>query len=188
MKSFLEKQIENFGKSILILFQVFNHGFNLKNFIHEFLRQLEIQGIKSLIVVFFSAMSIGMVVAVQFGKNIIYNFGAEDLVGGFVAIAFFRELAPVFIAIVLAGKVGAAITAEIGSMKVTEQIDAMQVFNMQPIQFLVAPRLFALLITGPILTIYGLFIAIQISGQLFTKFILNLNSCCFFRICKTFNK
>ena len=178
MKRFLESQITSLGKSVLILFQVFKRGFNLKNFASEFLKQLEIQGVKSLTVVFFSAMSIGMVVAVQFGKNIINNFGAEDLVGGFVAIAFFRELAPVFIALVLAGKIGAAITAEIGSMKVTEQIDAMMVFNMEPIQFLIAPRLFALLLTGPVITIYGLFIAI-FSGQLFTKFILNLNSAVF---------
>ena len=180
----LKNSITNFGKSVLTISGIFASIPCLKNLSREYLKQLEIQGIQSLFVVFFSATSIGMVVAVQFGKEIIGNFGAGNLVGGFVAMAFFRELAPVFIAVVLAGKVGAAITAELGAMKVTEQIDAMEVFNMNPKHFLLTPRLLALLSAGPLLTIYGTVIAI-LSGQFFTKLILDLPPGTFFESVKS---
>ena len=95
-----------------------------------------------------------MVLAVQTAKEFV-RFGAAASVGGVVAIAMARELVPVLTGVVVAGRVGAAIAAEIGSMKVTEQIDALRVMAVNPVRYLVVPRVWACLLMLPILVIYG---------------------------------
>ena len=96
----------------------------------------------------------GMVMSVQTAKEFV-RFGAADSVGGIVAIAMGRELAPILTGVVVAGRIGAAIAAEIGTMKVTEQIDALRVMAVSPIRYLVAPRLLAIVLMMPILVIYA---------------------------------
>jgi phospholipid/cholesterol/gamma-HCH transport system permease protein len=83
------------------------------------------------------------------------RFGAESTVGGVISIAIGRELGPVLVAVVCAGRVGAAITAEISTMKVTEQIDALKVMAVSPVDYLIVPRMLACMIVVPILTIFG---------------------------------
>jgi phospholipid/cholesterol/gamma-HCH transport system permease protein len=134
---------------------------------------IERAGIHSIPIVGLSASFIGMAISVQIAREIVVRYGADYLVGGFIAVALFRELAPVFVAIVIAGNVGASITAEIGTMKVTEQIDALRVFRIDPLVYLVVPRLIAAAISGPALTVFGAVIAI-LSGQLFTEFLVHV--------------
>ena len=120
----------------------------------EVLRQMAKLGADSLPIVSMTILCTGMVMSVQTAKEFV-RFGAADSVGGIVAIAMGRELAPILTGVVVAGRIGAAIAAEIGTMKVTEQIDALRVMAVSPIRYLVAPRLLAIVLMMPILVIYA---------------------------------
>lgn len=139
----------------------------------ETLEHIDRSGIGSLPIVGLSASFIGMAISVQFAREIVVRYGADFLVGGFVAITMFRELAPVFVAVVMVGNIGAATTAEIGTMKVTEQIDALKVFRINPLEYLVIPRIVAMLIVGPALTVFGAFLAL-LTGQLFSELLVGV--------------
>lgn len=112
-------------------------------------------GPDSLIIALVTAGFVGMVFTIQVAREFI-NFGAVTAVGGVLAVALTRELAPVLTAVILAGRVGSAFAAEIGTMRVTEQIDALYVLDTDPIDFLVIPRLIACCLMLPILTILAL--------------------------------
>ena len=120
----------------------------------EVLRQMAKLGADSLPIVSMTSMCTGMVLSVQTAKEFV-RFGAADSVGGIVAIAMARELAPILAGVVVAGRIGAAIAAEIGTMKVTEQIDALRVMATSPTQYLVAPRFLAIVLMMPVLVIYA---------------------------------
>lgn len=137
--------------------------------------QIERYGIASLPIVALSASFIGMAISVQIAREMVVRYGADTFVGGFVSVSMCREFAPIFVAVVLAGNIGASMTAEIGTMKVTEQVDALQVFRVRPINYLVVPRLVSTAISGPVLTIFGAFVAI-LSGQLFTEFMVSVSA------------
>ncbi|MDD3396779.1 MAG: ABC transporter permease [Acidaminococcaceae bacterium] len=122
--------------------------------IKETLRQMAKLGTDSLPIVAMTTMFTGMVLAVQTAKEFI-RFGAAESVGGVVAIAMGRELAPVLAGVVVAGRIGAAIAAEIGTMKVTEQIDALRVMATNPVSYLVVPRFLAMVLMLPILIIFA---------------------------------
>lgn len=111
-------------------------------------------GVDSLPIVSLTMLFTGMVMTVQTAHEFI-KYGAQSSVGGVVAIAMGRELAPVLTGVVIAGRVGAAIAAEIGSMKVTEQIDALRVMATNPVAYLVVPRLIALVLMMPIMVVYA---------------------------------
>ena len=121
------------------------------------LRQMVLDGVRSLPIVSITALFTGMVLAFQTAYQI-NRFGAEIYVGGIVAMSMFRELGPVLTALVVAGRVGAGITAELGSMRVTEQIDALESMGVDPYNYLVAPRLVAAVLMMPVLTVYADFI------------------------------
>lgn len=109
-------------------------------------------GFKSIPIVIVAAFAIGMVMIVQLSWGFAW-FGATGLVGPVVTLAFVRELGPVVTSLLVGGRVGAGITAEIGSMKVTEQIDALRTLGADPLKKLVAPRIIAALISFPLLTV-----------------------------------
>ena len=96
----------------------------------------------------------GMVFSVQTAKEFV-RFGASSSVGGIVAIAMGRELVPVLTGVVVAGRIGAAIAAEIGTMKVTEQIDALKVMATNPTTYLVVPRFLAIVLMMPVLIVFA---------------------------------
>jgi phospholipid/cholesterol/gamma-HCH transport system permease protein len=116
------------------------------------LREIELMGVRSLGVALISAIFTGMVFALQSAVNMA-RFGAENYVGPLVAMALFRELGPVMTAILVGGKVASGIAAELGSMKVTEQIDALRSLGVNYIKMLVVPRLLAALVVFPVLTV-----------------------------------
>jgi phospholipid/cholesterol/gamma-HCH transport system permease protein len=115
------------------------------------LRQIYHVGVLSLIIIVLSAFCIGAVLALQFHTQLA-RFGGEDLVGLGVALVLLRELGPVVTGLLFAGRAGSAITAEIGLMKTTEQLSSMEMMGVDPLRRIVAPRLWAGIISLPLLT------------------------------------
>jgi len=116
-------------------------------------------GIKTLPIVSLTGFIIGLVLAMQ-TQPVLARFGAEAFLPGSVGISIVREIGPVLTALIFAGRVSSGIGAELGSMRVTEQIDAMEVSAVNPFKFLVVTRIFACTFILPILTVYVIFIAL----------------------------
>lgn len=131
----------------------FKFKINVKNTYEQMVRI----GIESIPVALITAFFVGMVFAVQIATEF-SKFGAGKMVGGVMAIAVARELAPVLTAVVLAGRVGASIAAELGTMKVTQQIDAMYALGTTPIRYLVVPRFLAASVMFPVLTLFSMLV------------------------------
>lgn len=142
--------------------------------VHMISEQMVFMGIQSIIIVFFVMFFTGIVLAMQSAPQLI-QMGGLIYVASLVTISICRELGPVLTALVIAGRVGAAITAEIGSMKVNEQIEALDTMGISPVRYLVVPKLMALFIMLPCLTVIG-----DVSGLLGGYVIgvhnLNINS------------
>src|ERR671925_2048017 len=116
------------------------------------IREIETMGVRSLAVAATAAVFTGMVFALQSAINMA-RFGAENYVGPLVALAILRELGPVLTAILVGGKVASGITAELGSMRVTEQIDALRTLGVNYVKRLIVPRVLAALVVFPLLTV-----------------------------------
>ncbi|MBE7380509.1 MAG: MlaE family lipid ABC transporter permease subunit [Leptolyngbya sp. SIO1E4] len=135
------------------------------------LEQMAAVGPESLLIALLTASFVGMVFTIQVTREFI-NFGAGTAVGGVLALTLARELAPVLTAVILAGRVGSAFAAEIGTMRVTEQIDALQILKTDPIDYLVIPRVVACALMLPVLNLLsfitgmtgGLLIATNLYG------------------------
>ncbi|MGQ0794303.1 MAG: MlaE family ABC transporter permease [Deltaproteobacteria bacterium] len=167
--TFIISAVECLGEVGVLLYKTlylcFTHPF--KNF-RLIMDQIVEIGYKSIPIVLLSATAIGMVMVVQLAYGF-GRFGAKSLVGSVVSLAFIRELGPVLTSLLVGGRVGAGITAEIGSMKVTEQIDAMRTLGADPIEKLVLPRFVAALISFPLLAIIA-----DLAGILGAMIISNL--------------
>ena len=136
-------------------------------------QQLVFAGVESVIIVFFISMFTGIVIAMQSAYQL-KELGAVIYVAPMVAVSMARELGPVFTALVVAGRVGSAITAEIGTMKVSEQIEALETLALDPVRFLVVPRFLALLIMLPCLTLIADGMGI-VGGMIVGVFNLNID-------------
>ncbi|VXC41068.1 ABC transporter permease [Flavobacterium sp. 9AF] len=121
---------------------------------NEFLKQCYQIGNKSVGLISVTGIIIGLVLTIQ-SRPPLVEFGAVAMLPGMVAISIIREMGPVITALICAGKIGSSMGAELGSMRVTEQIDAMEVSNTNPINFLIVPRVLAATVMLPILTIYA---------------------------------
>lgn len=137
------------------------------------LEQMATVGPDSLVIALVTAGFVGMVFTIQVAREFI-NFGAGSAIGGVLAIALARELAPVLTAVVLAGRVCSAFAAEIGTMQVTEQIDALQMLKSDPIDYLVIPRVLACCLMLPLLTILA-FIVGMIGGLFIITNLYNIH-------------
>ncbi|MCU0666855.1 MAG: ABC transporter permease [Candidatus Omnitrophica bacterium] len=120
----------------------------------KFFEQAKKAGFDSLPIVSLVALFIGFIFALQ-TAYFMQRLGSEIYISSMVALSLVRELGPVLTALIVAGRVGASITAELGSMQVTEQIDALETFATNPIKYLVVPRLLALAFMVPLLTLYA---------------------------------
>jgi phospholipid/cholesterol/gamma-HCH transport system permease protein len=141
--------------AILLGGQVFVHLLQGKIHRRNTLEQMAIVGPESILVALMTATFVGMVFTIQVAREFI-AFGLMQAVGGVLALALTRELAPVLTAVILAGRVCSAFAAEIGTMRVTEQIDALQMLDTDPVDYLVIPRLIACCVMLPILTLLSL--------------------------------
>ncbi|MCG3175782.1 MAG: putative phospholipid ABC transporter permease protein MlaE [Candidatus Omnitrophica bacterium] len=122
--------------------------------VKNFFAQTVFSGWDSLLIVIFVDFFIGMVLAMQSAYQL-EQLGATIYVAALVGVSMTREIGPVLTALVIAGRVGAAITAELATMKVTEQVEALQTIGLNPVRYLVAPRLLALALMLPVLTVIG---------------------------------
>jgi phospholipid/cholesterol/gamma-HCH transport system permease protein len=120
----------------------------------ELLRQMVKVGVDSLPVVLLTAMFTGMVLALQ-TFTVLQRFNAESFVGSLVALSMVRELSAVLSGLIVAGRAGSAMGAELGTMRVTEQIDALEVMATDPVHYLVVPRVWAATLTLPPLVVLG---------------------------------
>jgi phospholipid/cholesterol/gamma-HCH transport system permease protein len=121
---------------------------------NEFLRQCFQVGYRSLPLIAITGIIIGLVLTIQ-SRPVLVSFGAVSMLPGMVAVSLIREMGPVITALICAGKIGSGMGAELGSMKVTEQIDAMEVSSTHPIRFLVVTRVLATTLMIPILVLYA---------------------------------
>ncbi|MEC4005600.1 ABC transporter permease [Flavobacterium sp. SUN052] len=151
-----------------IIKNTFSKGFEFK----EFIKQCHQIGTKSFALISVTGTIIGLVLTIQ-SRPILLKFGAINMLPNMVAISLIREMGPVITALICAGKIGSSIGAELGSMRVTEQIDAMEVSSANPIKFLIIPRVLAATLMIPILSIYadalgllGSWIGTNIKGEL----------------------
>ena len=126
--------------------------FKRPRYIPETIAQMDAIGVGSLTIIILTGFFTGGVLTVQTFPTL-KTYGAQDQTGYLVAISLVRELGPVLCALMVTGRVGSAISAELGSMVVSQQIDAMRALGTDPIRKLVAPRIFALIITLPLLTV-----------------------------------
>lgn len=148
-----------FSFILLLLGQVCLRFLQKKISYRSLLEQMIKAGPTSMIPVLLVTGFAGMIFTLQTARELV-RFGAVNFVGGAFALAFCRELAPILSASILAGQVGSAFAAEIGAMKISEQIDALYLLKTNPIDFLVVPRVIACCLMLPILTIFGLIIGI----------------------------
>lgn len=118
--------------------------------VREFVRHLDFVGAQSVFLILTTGAFTGMVMALQ-GYNAMHRYGAESLVGATVALSMARELGPVLSALMVTGRVGSAMTAELGSMRNTQQIDALASMAVDPIHYLISPRIAASILTLPFL-------------------------------------
>ncbi len=130
--------------------ETFSRDFEFK----EFLRQCFLIGYKSLPLISITGIIIGLVLTIQ-SRPVLVDFGAVSMLPGMVALSLIREMGPVITALLCAGKIGSGMGAELGSMKVTEQIDAMEVSSTNPLRFLVVTRVLAATLMIPLLILYA---------------------------------
>ncbi len=146
--------LKKIGAAFMMFFQALRWTFTPPIYFRNILQQMEVIGVQSIPVVLITALSTGMVLALQSYTGF-KRFHAENLVGTVVALSLTRELGPVLTGLIVAGRAGAAMAAELGTMRVTEQIDALSTLAVNPVKYLIIPRLIAGFIMLPILTIFA---------------------------------
>ncbi|HXA14226.1 MAG TPA: ABC transporter permease [Opitutaceae bacterium] len=164
---------EGIGSSVLLTVRAFTMLPAAPRIIRRVVEQTFIAGYTSLPIVSILSFFIGSVLALQAGITM-QNIGTKELIGSLVGESLVRELGPVMIAILVAGRVGSAITAELASMKVYNEVDALVTMNIPPERFLVLPRLIAVLLYMPVLTMIGIVIG-WIGGAVVCKFVGFIN-------------
>ncbi|MFB3886331.1 MAG: MlaE family ABC transporter permease [Thermodesulfobacteriota bacterium] len=142
------------GRVIILLGQTLAWIFRPPLQVREILKQMEEVGVRSFPVVIITAGFTGMVLALQTFTGF-KRFNAESMVGTIVAISMTRELGPVLTGLMVSGRVGSAMAAELGTMRVTEQIDAISTLATNPVKYLIVPRFLAATIMLPILVIFS---------------------------------
>lgn len=164
---------------VILFFQTFAWVFRPPLQGKEILKQMEAVGVRSFPVVVITAGFTGMVLALQ-SFTAFKRFGAETMVGTVVALSMTRELGPVLTGLMVSGRMGSAMAAELGTMQVTEQIDALYTLATNPIKYLIVPRFLATVIMLPILVIFADVIGI-LGGYLVGVQILGTNPTLYFR-------
>lgn len=144
--------LDNIGTIITLTFQTLLWLFRPPFRVAQMLAAMDFIGAQSVFIVGLTGTFSGMVVALQ-TTYALRSFSAEGRVGGIVAVSLTREVAPVFAAIMVTARAGSAMAAELGNMRVTEQIDAISTMGVSPVQYLLSPRLFASVVMVPLLCI-----------------------------------
>ena len=166
--------IEEFGLVMFLLLSSIAWMVRPPARVRAIFKQMEFVGVNSLLVVILTGAFTGAVLALQ-AYHGFRLFSAESLVGSTVALAMTRELGPVLTALIVTGRAGSAMAAELGTMRVTEQIDALHTMAANPIKYLVVPRIIAGVFMLPVLTIVADFVGV-IGGYIVGVGLLKINS------------
>jgi phospholipid/cholesterol/gamma-HCH transport system permease protein len=176
---FIRESISQLGAIVRFFFRVM-HAFPAAfSRFHLIVEQMLVMGVKSIPIVLLTSTFVGLVSAWQV-QYLFSDVMPLTYLGTAVGKAVFTELGPVFTALVITGRIGAKLAAELGTMRVTEQIDAMTCLSLDPYCYLLAPRMVAGAVMVPILTIFSTFFAI-ISAQLLAQFAMDLHPATFYR-------
>lgn len=166
---FTIRVLDEVGSIALFAYHMLTWMLRAPFYLGQLFKQMEFIGVRSTSVVLLTGMFTGMVGSLQTYHGF-SMFGAESLVGSTTALGLFRELGPVLAALMVTARAGSAMTAEIGTMRVTEQVDALTVMGVNPFQYLVIPRIIASIIMMPMLALA--FDAIGVLGSYFVGVIL----------------
>jgi len=172
LQSFVKRSLLSLQEFTFLLIAAFRNAFSPPRYYVDLLTQMDIIGVGSLPIVLLTGLFTGAILAAQTYREL-QGFGETTLMGEAVALAAVRELGPVLTALMVAGRNSSGIASEIGSMLVSEQVDAMRALGTDPLRKLVTPRLFATLLTLPLLTILADFMAL-IGGWLVGVLIAHL--------------
>jgi phospholipid/cholesterol/gamma-HCH transport system permease protein len=173
------ENVEETGRIMLLFLSVLAWMFRPPLKLRRIFKQLEFVGVKSIFVVVLTGTFTGMVLALQ-GYYGFRLFSAQSLVGSTVALAMTRELGPVLTSLIVTARAGSAMAAELGTMRVTEQIDALYVMAANPVKHLIVPRVIAGVVMMPVLTIVSDFVGI-VGGYFVGVHILNINEGAFMK-------
>jgi phospholipid/cholesterol/gamma-HCH transport system permease protein len=144
-------RITGLGRTTLFLLQGLLHVFSLPLQVYKVVEHTWFIGMKSMVVILLTGIFTGMVLGLQ-GYYTLVRFGSEGMLGSAVALTLVRELGPVLTAIMITARAGSAMAAEIGVMRISEQIDALETMDINPVRFIFSPRIVASVISFPILT------------------------------------
>ncbi len=142
--------------------------------IGEVFHQMVLIGVRALPMAALTSFSIGLTLAMQAAGQL-KKMGAEAFVPDLVAVSLLRELGPLLIAVIVIGRSGSAVTAELGTMKVSEEIEALNVMAINPIRFLIVPRFLAMLVMLPVLTVFGNCVG-MVGGWSICHYVLDFNT------------
>jgi phospholipid/cholesterol/gamma-HCH transport system permease protein len=170
----LKRPILAFQEFVLMSFRAFRNIFRGPHYASDIFIQMDTIGVGSLFIVSLIGLFSGVVMAMQMARTLT-RYGAQGQVGIIVSLTLVRELGPVLTALLVAGRNASGMASELGSMKVTEQIDAMRALGTDPIQKLVTPRLIATAFVLPLLTIIADFIGL-FGGFLISRLMLGIAS------------
>ena len=180
--------LEGFGSTWLLLLRTLSYAGTLPRQFGRFIDQCYLIGYTTLPIVAILSFFIGSVLALQAGYSM-QNFGTQQFIGSLVGLSMARELGPVMVAILLAGRVGSAIAAELASMKVYQEIDALETMNIPPARILVLPRLAAVLVMVPVLAIIADLVG-WFGGALVSKYtkIISIEPEAYFAVLRQYTK
>ncbi|MBE9546325.1 MAG: ABC transporter permease [Proteobacteria bacterium] len=168
------RNVEEMGRILLLFISVLSWMIRPPLKLRLIFKQMEFVGVKSIFVVVLTGIFTGMVMALQ-GYHGFRMFSAESLVGSTVALGMTRELGPVLTSLMVTARAGSAMAAELGTMRVTEQIDALSVMAANPVKHLIVPRVIAGVLMVPVLTIVADFVGI-LGGYFVGVPVLGINS------------
>ena len=174
MLDFLKSPVKAFQDFILLGATAFRNIFRTPHYSNDIFIQMDVIGVGSLPIVMMIGFFSGVVMGLQMSRAL-SNYGAQGQIGQIVSITLVRELGPVLTAVLVAGRNASGMASELGSMKVTEQIDAMRALGTDPIQKLVTPRLIATSFVLPLLTIISDFVG-MFGGWLVARYLLNIST------------
>jgi len=153
--------VTDIGRMTFFLLKALRGVFRRPFRFRELIRQMHFIGVGSLAVIFFTSASTGMVLGLQ-GYYSLHKFGAEGMLGSAVSLTLIMELGPVLTALMVAGRAGSAMCAELGIMRISEQIDALDCMAIDPFRYFITPKFLAALISVPLLT--AVFDVVGIAG------------------------
>src|SRR6185295_1680808 len=170
--NFVTRSIFELQETTLMTARAVGGLFRGPRYISETITQMDVIGVGSLTIILLTGFFTGGVMTLQTFPTLAF-YGAQGQTGRLVAISLIRELGPVLCALMVCGRVGSAIAAELGSMTASQQIDAMRALGTDPVRKLVAPRLIALIVTLPLLTVIadvigilgGMVVALSLYGM-----------------------